>query len=60
MNINIKPTCDRNPFDQSDRGGFHKNAGKGDAPRNIGKKFHENFPRSMGKGGFKRFRKVYR
>lgn len=45
MNIISRKTaaCDKDPFDQSDRVPFTKNAGKGDAPRSVGRKFRDNY-----------------
>jgi len=64
MNIHVKDQTFKDPFEQSDRGGFGKNAGKGDSPRNNSSNdFKKNFDEipNMGKStGFKRFRKVYR
>lgn len=61
MNIHMKTkSLHTDPFAQSDRGGFGKNAGKGDSPRSIGKRFRERFPADMGKNKINgKFRKVY-
>lgn len=48
MNINVKPTIDRDPFDQSDRDPIGRNAGKGDRDRSDKKKFKRNFPPTLG------------
>jgi hypothetical protein len=43
MNINIKPTTDKNPFDQSDRDAWHPHAGKGDRDRSNTPQFKSNY-----------------
>ena len=43
MNINVKSGIDKDPFAQSDRGGFGKNAGKGDSPRSLTRAYFANY-----------------
>lgn len=51
---------DKDPFAQSDRGGFGKTYGKGDAPRNLSRAFNERFPSSMGRRKASPGKKTYR
>ena len=39
MDINVKSGVDRDPFQQTDRGGFGHNAGKGDFNRSMSNRY---------------------
>ena len=61
MNIISKSGIDRDPFEQSDRGGFGRNAGKGDANRSVGGAFFRGYAEtSLGKGPRRPGKTVYR
>ena len=61
MNIINKDSIGRDPFEQTDRGGFGRNAGKGDFNRSMTQKYRDNYPETMGQNRVKgKFRKAYR
>jgi hypothetical protein len=61
MNIITKNPIARDPFEQSDRGGFCKNAGKGDSNRSCNSAFFRGYENSnLGKGKRTPGKTVYR
>lgn len=61
MNIISKTGLARDPFEQSDRGGFGKNAGKGDSNRSCNSAFFRGYEQTtLGKGKRRPGKTVYR